>query len=98
MQVTVAVLHAGPAQHIALRRWFQHLAANAEQGAAAAGDREQFLKWSKIKYSTLGVNMMEQDVASLFAIAMDLSVYVISVPTGGDHAQITVYGEKGGSV
>ena len=84
---------AGPEKHSALRSWFQELSNHAEK--AAAHDREEFLKWSSIRHSLTGKNLMEQDVAYIIALALEASVYVIAVPDGGQFAQVKCYAEAG---
>ena len=58
-------------------------------------DRKQFLEWSFIRHSTLGNNLMEQDVAKIIAIALEVNIYVIGVSDGGDFAEVTCYGDSG---
>ena len=94
--LTLIALNAGPEQPAALQKWFQKLASNAEQGST--DDQEEYCKWAKVKFSTLGANLMEQDLATLFATAMNMSVYVIGLADHGQFAQVTLHGESGRSL
>ena len=53
------------------------------------------MKWSGIKFSLLGTNLIEQDVATIIAAVLDATVYVIAVPDNGQFAQVKVCGESG---
>ena len=55
-----------------MRAWFQQLTADAQE--AAAHDREQFVKWSGIRHSTLGMNFMEQDLAYIISTVLEASI------------------------